>query len=328
MFRARSNTWAMMLSSGIAALALVGVAPALAQGSYPSRTIRLVVGFGAGGPTDIPARFIADKLGPLIGQRVIVENKPGAAGQIAARDVLSQPRDGYNLLLCTHFESINVALYKKVPFKLSDFAPITQISRYYYGIALANSIPAKTLDEFIAYAKAHPSDVHYASVGNGSAQEIFARQLAKRAGIEMNKVTFRDGSTAMRDVIAGRVHIYVSPTLSILPQHEAGQLKVLAVTSPGRLHPAPNIPTLTESGIPFVAFGWLGVCAAAGTPQPIIALLHKHITGIVNSPEYRTLIENAGSIPLSSTPEELGKIFTDTYETVAATIQEFGLQID
>jgi tripartite-type tricarboxylate transporter receptor subunit TctC len=301
---------------------------AQAQDNYPSRTIRLVVGFGAGGPTDIPARFIADKLGPLLGQRVIVENKPGAAGQIAARDVLSQPRDGYTLLLCTHFESINVALYKKVPFKLSDFAPITQISRYYYGIALANSIPAKTLEEFIAYAKTRPSEIHYASVGNGSAQEIFARQLAKGAGIELNKVTFRDGSTAMRDVLAGRVHIYVSPTLSILPQHEAGKLKVIAVTSPERLAVAPDVPTLSEKGIRLVAFGWLGVCAAAGTPPPIIALLNRHIVDIVKSPDYRALIEKAGSIPLSSTPEELARILVETRETVAATIEEFGLQID
>jgi tripartite-type tricarboxylate transporter receptor subunit TctC len=316
----------LLLSSAIAVFAATG--PAQAQDKYPSRTIRLVVGFGAGGPTDIPARFIADKLGPLLGQRVIVENKPGAAGQIATRDVLSQPRDGYNLMLCTHFDAINTALYKKVAFKLSDLAPISQISRYYYGLALANALPAKTFEEFVAYAKAHPTEVHYASIGSGSAQEIFALQLGKRTGITLNKIPFKDGSTAMREVLAGRVQLYISPTLSILPQHEAGKLKVVAVTSPERLPPAPDIPTLTEQGIKFVAFGWLGICAGAGTPQPIIEQLNKHIVTIVNSPDYRALIEKAGSIPLSSTPEELRQILNATHETVAATIQEFGLQID
>ena len=318
----------VLLITGLAPFAVVNIAPVEAQDAYPSRAIRLVVGFGAGGPTDIPARFIAEKLGPLLGQRVLVENKPGAAGQIAARDVLSQPRDGYNLLLCTHFESINTALYRKVPFKLGDIAPITQISRYYYGLTLANSLPPTTLEEFFAYAKERPSEVHYASVGAGSAQEIFALQLAKRAGIKLNKVAFKDGSTAMRELLAGRVHFFISPTLSVLPHYEAGKLKILAVTSPERLPAASKVPTLKERGIDFVAFGWLGICAGAGTPEPIIALLNRHIVSIVKSPEYRGLIEKAGSIPVSSTPEELGKILTDTHEQVATTIQEFGLQIE
>src|SRR5919106_1827252 len=133
-----SNTMRLVL----AALVVAAASAAHAQDAYPNRPVRLVVGFGAGGPTDIPARFIADKLGPMLGQRVLVENKPGAAGQIAARDVLAQPRDGYNLLLCTHFESINPALYKKAGFTMSDFAPITQVSKYYYGLALTNSLSA------------------------------------------------------------------------------------------------------------------------------------------------------------------------------------------
>ena len=316
------------LSSMLAACAVVCAAPIQAQDAYPSRTIRLVVGFGAGGPTDIPARFIAEKLAPLLGQRIIVENKPGAGGQIAARDVLAQPRDGYNLLLCTHFESINPALYKRAGFKVDDFAPITQISKYYYGLALANSLPAKTLDEFFAHAKANPGQVHYASVGGGSVQEIFARQLAKRAGIELNKVAFKDGASVMRELLAGRVHFFVSPTLSVLPHYQAGKLKVLAVTSPERLPVAPDVPALTEKGISFVAFGWLGVCAVAGTPRPVIALLNRHIGTIVNSPDYRALIEKAGSIPIASTPEELRKVMIDTHDQVASTIQEFGMQID
>src|SRR6185312_6787187 len=140
--------------AGVVALALAGTSPSLAQDHYPSRTVRLVVGFGAGGPTDIPARFIADKLGTLLGQRVIVENKMGVAGMLATRDVLAQPADGYNLLLCTHFEAINTALYKSPGFKLSDLAPVSLIAKYYYGLALSNATPAETIEELMIYAKA------------------------------------------------------------------------------------------------------------------------------------------------------------------------------
>ena len=165
------------------AAAILSATPVIAQDTYPNRPVRLVVGFGAGGPTDIPARFIADKLGTLLGQRVIVENKTGAAGMLATRDVLAQPADGYNLLLCTHFELINTALYKNPGFKLSDLAPISLIARYYYGLAVANAVPADDFEQLVQYAKAHPGEISYATLGAGSAQEILARQIEKLAGI-------------------------------------------------------------------------------------------------------------------------------------------------
>ena len=260
---------------------LAAVAAANAQETYPTRPIRLVVGFGAGGPTDIPARFVADKLGDALGQRVVVENKPAAAGMIATRDVLSQPRDGYTLLLCTHFEAINTAVYRNVLFKLDDVAPISLIAKYYYGLALANAIPADDLEAFVRYAKAHPGEVSYATIGAGSAQEILARQLEKLTGISMNRIPFRGGPQVVQELIAGRVHFYVSPTLAIVPQYQAKQLKILAVSAPERLKNLSDIPTLTEKGVDFVRFGWLGICAGAGTPQPIVDLLQRQIAAIV-----------------------------------------------
>lgn len=309
-------------------VALAAVASVQAQTGYPDRPIRLVVGFSVGGPTDLPARFIADRLGSLLGQRVVVENRTGAGGQIATQDVLSKARDGYNLLLCTHFESINTALYKKVAFKLSDISPISQISQYYYGVAVTNEIHAQNWDAFIAHAKANPGKINYGSVGRGSAQEILALELAKLTGIRMTAVSYRGGADIMSDLIAGRIHFYVSPTLAVLPQHKAGRLKIVAVTSPERLAVAPDIETLSEKGLPFVRFGWLGVCAGAGTPQPIISLLNNHVVSIVRSPEYREIIEKAGSIPVSSTPEGLAKVLIETYEQTAKISREFGLQIE
>jgi tripartite-type tricarboxylate transporter receptor subunit TctC len=294
--------------------------------NYPERPLRLVLGFGAGGPTDIPARFVADKLGDRLGKRVVVENKPGAAGMIALKDVLARDADGYTLLLCTHFESINTVLYKNVSYKLSDLAPISLISKYYYALALANAVPAESFEQFLAHAKSHPGELNYATIGAGSAQEILARQLEKLTGISMNRVPFRNSGQIVPELIAGRVQFYVAPTLSVMPQYEARQLKILAVSSPERLKNAPEIPTITEKGINFVRFGWLGLCAAAGTPQPIIDLLNRHIAAIVATREYRALIENAGSVPVSSTPAELRQVLTQTVDDVASTIQELGIQ--
>jgi len=245
---------------------------------------------------------------------------------LATRDVLAQAADGHTLLLCTHFESINTVLYKNVSYKLAHIAPISLIAKYYYGLTLSNSVPAESFEQFLEYAKAHPGEVSYATIGAGSAQEILARQLEKLAGITMNKIPFRGGPQVVQELVAGRVHFYVSPTLAVMPQYQSRQVKILAVTSPERLKNATEIPTLRDKGIDFVRFGWLGICAAAGTPQPVIDALNRHIVAIVESAEYRALIENAGSLPVHSTPEELRGVIAQTVDDVAASIREFGIQ--
>ena len=316
------------LRCALLAVLLAAANAACAADAYPSRPIRLVVGFGAGGPTDIPARFIAEKLGSRLGQNVVVENKPGAGGMLATRDVLSQPSDGYTLLLCTHFESINTVLYRNPQYALRDLAPISLIAKYYYGLGLSNTIPADTFEQFVAYAKAHPGEVGYISIGSGSAQEILARQLERLAGMSMNRIPYRGGPQVMQDLLSGIVHFYVAPTLQVLPQYESRKLKILAVSSPRRLDVAPEIPTLLEKGIDFVRYGWLGMCARAGTPPPIVELLHRNVVAIVAMPEYQALIAKSGSIPISSSPEELAGVLTQTVDDVAATIREFGMQQD
>jgi len=319
----------MAAASLILALAVAQYAPpARAADTYPSRPIRLVVGFGAGGPTDIPARYIADKLGAALGQPVVVENKPAAGGIVATRDVLAQPRDGYTLLLCTHFDATNTAVYRNAGYQLADIAPVSLIVKYYYGLALANVIPADDFKSFVAYANAHPGEVTYATVGAGSAQEIIALQLQKLTGVSMNRIPFRGGLGVVQELVAGRVDLYPSPTLAVMSQYQAKQLKILATTSPERLKNLPDVPTLKENGFDFVRFGWLGVCAGAGTPAPIIKTLNDNIVRIVASDGFRTLIENAGSIAESSTPQDFAGIIKETLDDVTPTIQEFGLQQD
>jgi tripartite-type tricarboxylate transporter receptor subunit TctC len=312
----------------VLALNVIAATPSHAAETYPNKPIRLLVGFGAGGPTDIPARYVAGKLADALGQPVVVENKPVAAGMMATRDLIAAPADGYTLLLCTHFDPINVAMYRDVGFKLSDLAPISLIAEYYYGLALANAVPADSFKSFVDYAKAHPGDVTYATIGAGSAQEIMARQLQKAAGIAMNRIPFRGGVQVVQEMVAGRVDFYVSPTLAIVPQYQAKQLKILATTSPDRLKNLPEIPTVREEGIDYVRFGWLGICAAAGTPEPIIKALHDRIVPIVATPDYHAIIENGGSIAISSTPQELGTVIKKTSDDVASSIQEFGMHQD
>lgn len=316
------------LAGGIAAAAMFVcgmIFPVQAQ-TYPSRPVKLVVGFLAGGPTDIPARFIADRLGAQLGQKVYVENKPGAGGMIALNDVLAQPADGYSLSFCTYFDAINTLLYKNVSYKLADIAPITLASKYYYLMALAKSVPVDTFKEFVSYAKAHPGDILYGTVGAGSTQELVAHELEKTAGIRMTKVPFKGANQITQEMLAGRVHFQVGPPIAIGPFYRSGKLKVLATTSPQRLTSFPDVPALTELGYPLTPYGWLGVCAKAGTPKPIVDLLNRHIVSIVQSDEYRQFLEKAGNIPVSDTPEEFGKVIAATAADAAPYINEFHMQ--
>jgi len=317
--------WGSAVLCAVLAVFALPIAASAAE-QYPTRPIRLLVGFGAGGPTDIPARFVADRLGNMLKQRVVVENKPGAAGMIATREVMAQPADGYTLLLCTHFESINLAVYKDPGFKLSDIAPISLVSKYYYAIALSPSVPVATLDQLVKYAKAHPGQLNYGMLGPGSAQDILARQLEGLTHIKMTGVPFRSGSQVIPELLSGRVQLYMSPTLSVVPYYNDKKLKVLGVSSTTRIKQLPEVPTLKEEGVDFVRFGWLGVCAKKGTPQAIISLLNTDINKVVDMPEYQKLIESGGSVPEGSTPEELGQVLQQTVKDLSATVQQYGLQ--
>jgi tripartite-type tricarboxylate transporter receptor subunit TctC len=303
---------------------LVGVGAA--QAEYPERPIRLIVGFGAGGPTDIPARFIADKLGTLLKQNVVVENKTGASGMLATRYVLSQPQDGHTLLFCTHWESLNYAFDKNAGYQLSDVAPISLVTKYFSAVTVPPSLPVDTLEELIKYAKARPGVVNYSTVGALSPQEIVSLRLAKLAGITMTRVPFRTGTQIIPELLAGRVHLYVGPTLAVLPLYRDKKVKFLAVTSPQRLTEIPEVPTLVEQGYNYAPFGWLGFCAGAKTPPAVLALLNRHIVAITSSPEYRKLIEQGGATPVSSTPVELREVINQTADEAGSVIREFGLQ--
>ena len=215
----------------LTAFALLFASAAMAQ-DFPNRAIRIVVGFPAGGPSDVPARIIAEKLRVALGQPVIVENKTGAAGMIALNDVLAQPRDGHTLLLCSYIDAINPLLYKKVSYKLDDVAPVSLIQKAYYAFTIPAEYPVSDLKGFIAHAKAKPGALNYGKVGAGSVTELLAKQFEKAAGIQMTGVTFRGTGPAIQEIAAGRLDFMVGPLAVTMPLHEVKKVKVIGMTRP------------------------------------------------------------------------------------------------
>jgi tripartite-type tricarboxylate transporter receptor subunit TctC len=314
----------MFRATLIAFASLLFAARAPAQ-DFPYKTIRIVVGFPAGGPSDVPARILAEKL-RVLGQPVIVENKTGAAGMIALADVLAQPRDGHTLLLCSYIDAINPLLYRKVSYRLDDIAPVSLIQKAYYAFTISNQLPANDLKGFVAHAKSKPGALNYGKVGSGSVTELLARQLERLAGIQMTGVTFRGTGPAVQEIAAGRLDFMVGPLAVTIPLHEAKKVKIIGMTSPERLPVAPDVPTLKEQGIDIVNYGWWGVCAVSGTPKPVLAALNRHVAAAVASPEFRTVIEKTGVIAVSSSIEEFATIIAGTAREAGAMIKELGIE--
>lgn len=303
----------------------VPITAATAQEAYPTKPIRLVVGFTAGGPTDIPARMIAQKLRESLGQPVIVENKPGAGGKIALDYVLAQPRDGYTLSLCTYIDVTNTVLMKDPGYTIEQIAPISQITQAYYAFAVPSSLAANDVKEFVAYAKENPGKLNYGHVGAGSMPELVAKRFERAAGIEMTGISYRGTAEAARDLTAGRLDFMVSPLIVVRPFYEAKTVKYIGMTSPERLPAFPDVPTLTEQGHRIVDNGWLGVCAGAGVTDAIIERLNRGVVEAVASQEYRDLVEKTGVIPYSSSVEQFRKLMTETHEDMVQMAKDFDI---
>jgi tripartite-type tricarboxylate transporter receptor subunit TctC len=318
----RLSTLPGLLVLSAAALA---AADARAQ-EFPNRTIRLLVGFPAGGPSDVPARIIADKMQKALGQAVVVENKTGASGMIALNDMLMQPRDGHTLLLCSYLDVSNTLLFKKAAYKVGDIAPISLVSKAYYAFTVPTTLPVASMKEFIAYAKERPGKLNYGKVGAGSVTELLAKQLEKVAGISMVGVPFKGTGPALQEVIAGRLELTVTPVALALPQHEGGKVKLLGLTSTERLAVLAKVPTLLEQGVPISNYGWWGMCGASGIPQPVIDRINKAVVDAVNTPDYRSTMGKSGTIATASTPAELGKIMGETVRDFDRLIKDLGIK--
>ncbi|HVO90343.1 MAG TPA: tripartite tricarboxylate transporter substrate binding protein, partial [Casimicrobiaceae bacterium] len=260
------------------ALCLIALAPGAARAQqYPSRPIRLIVPFSPGGAVDGPARLIAQHMSQRLGQPMVVENKPGAGATIGTELVAKSPPDGYTLLLASQTNAISASLYRHLSYDpVADFAPISLIGREPGVLVVNPSVPAHTLQEFIAWVKSRPGQVDYGSSGNGSGQHLFMALLASSTGMNLNHVPYRGSGQATTDLISGVVSASIPGTAGMVGHIKAGKLRPLAVTGAKRSPQLPDVPTMMESGVPgYEAYVWMGLLAPKGTPQPIIDRLYR-----------------------------------------------------
>ena len=280
---------------------------ARAQATYPGRNIKLIVPYPAGGTTDLLGRLVADQIKSGLNAVVVVENKPGAATTLGAEQVARSEPDGYTIMIATSTTlAINKTLYKKLPYDpVKDFAPISLVAAVPFALIINPGIPAKTLPEFIAYAKANPG-LAYGSAGNGSPHHLGAEMLRSAAGIDIRHVPYRGSVPAMLDVIAGHIPFMVVDLQPALQQIKEGKLRVLGVTTSKRVAAAPDIPTLAEGGLSgYELVAWQGIVAPAGTPRLIVDALAAQIAKLLSAPETRDKMTNlALEILPGSTPAE------------------------
>jgi tripartite-type tricarboxylate transporter receptor subunit TctC len=312
-------------------LALLASGPATAETDYPNRVIKLIVPYPPGGTTDLLGRLIADQVKSGLNATVIVENKPGAGTNIGAELVAHAPPDGYTLLLATSTTlAINKTLYKKLPFDpVKDFAPISLVAEVPFALIVNPSIPAKTLAEFIAYAKANPG-LAYGSAGNGSPQHLSAELLKTQAGIDIRHVPYRGSVPAMTDVIADHIPFMIVDLEPALPQIKEGKVRVLGVTTPKRVAVAPDIPTMAESGLPgYQLVAWQGVVAPAGTPRGIIDALAAQIAKMLADPATAGRFATLAIEPLpGSTPDSFADYIKTEVDRWATIVKNSGAEAE
>lgn len=314
-----------------AALATAAAAPfaarsARAQG-FPSRPVRIIVPFPAGGGTDIAARLIAERLAVVWGRPVVVDNRSGASGTIGTAAVATAAPDGHTVVLVTQGHSINAALFPSLPYDpVRSFAPIGLVATYAYLFVVNPSLPVRTLAELIAHVKATPGGMMYATSGSGSPNHLAMEILIAATGMQLTQVPYRGSTPALQDLMAGNVPMLIDPLVTALPLVRAGRLRALAVTTPQRSALIPDVPTVAEaSGIAnFDLTGWLGLLAQAGTPPDIIARYNKDVGDILRLPEVSRRFLDIGQDPKTSTAEEFAALIVQDIERWRPVIRATG----
>ena len=314
----------------VAALACTLVACAAAAQSYPSRPVRVIVTFPPGAGSDIATRLVTAKLVESLGRAFVVDNRAGAAGNIGVDMAAHSAPDGYTLLAVTAAAAVSQSAYAKAPFDLvKDFAPVALTASAPFILALHPSVPAKSLQELIALAKAKPGQYSYATPGTGSSPHMAGELLKMETGINLLHVPYKGTVPAVTDVIAGNVSMALANTLVALPPVKAGRLRAIAITSAKRSAIVPDIPTFAESGVRgFESGTWYAFLAPAGTPRPVIALLNREISRIVQLPDVREKLAAQGAEPLVGTPEETGAFVRNEVARWAKVVKAAGVRLD
>ncbi len=310
---------ALLLAAGL------GATPrAQAQAAYPAKPVRVVVAFTAGGTTDILARAVTQQMSEKLGQPFVIDNKPGGGGNIGTEFVVRAPADGYTLIVNSVGPmAVNQTLYKNLPYDpLRDLVPVVQIADVPNVLVVNPEVPAKTLEEFIAYAKANPNKLNYGSTGIGTSSHLSSYMLGKRVGADTLHVPYK-GANALTDLLAGRIQFMFATIPSVIPHIRAGKLRAIAVSSLKRSRSLPDVPTVAEKGFAdFSAGSWFGFFAPKGTPAPVIALLNKSVNDALPSLEAQMIRE--GADPVGGTPEQFGRFTRQEYEKWKSIVRESG----
>jgi tripartite-type tricarboxylate transporter receptor subunit TctC len=314
----------------VTALGIVPLAAAQAP-AYPTKPIRLVVPFPPGGATDILARDVAQRLTEAWGQQVIVDNRPGAGGNIGSELVAKSAPDGYTLEMGTvGTHAINASLYAKMPYDhVKDFVPIILVAGVPNVLEVNPSLPVNSVAELIAYAKANPGKLNFASSGNGTSIHLSGELFKVMAGVEMTHVPYKGSAPALQDLIAGQVQVMFDNLPPSLPQIKAGKLRALAVTSAARAPTLPDVPTVAEAGLPgFEASSWFGLLAPAGTPPAFVNKINTEVAAWLATPEAREKLSKQGANAASGTPEDFAKHIAAETAKWAKVVKASGAKVD
>jgi tripartite-type tricarboxylate transporter receptor subunit TctC len=319
---------ARLLAIGLIGFTLAGIGNAAAL-DYPTRPVRWIVGYPAGGSTDITARIIAAWLSERLGQQFIIENKPGAGNNLGTEAMLHSPPDGYTLYLVNPANAINATLYPKLSFNfIKDSAPVGGFIRVPNVMEVTPSFPAKTVAEFIAYGKANPGKINWATSGNGTSVHLSGELFKMLTGVQMTHIPYKGSAPALTDLIAGTVHVMFDNMPSSLAHIQGGKLRALAVTTAKRSDALPDVPTVADTVPGYEASAFFGMSVPKGTPPEIIDKLNKEINAGLADPKIKARLFDLGGMLIPGTPEDFGKVVAEETDKWAKVIKTGGVALE
>lgn len=323
---------ARVRKGGVAALGLMLVLPLPGHAqSYPSRPIRLVVPFSAGGAADVPARILSQKLSGGLGQQIVVDNRPGAGSTIGAELVAKARPDGYTLLSITTAHFVSAGLYGKLPYHpFDDYSPITAFASSTYVLAVHPTLEAKTVGELVALAKAAPGKIDFASSGNGSLQHLLGSLFMVMTGVDMTHIPYKGSAPAMADLLAGRVKVTFASIVNLLPHTRSGKLRALGVSTTKRSSALPDVPTIAEAGVKgYEATQWTGLAGPRGVPRATVAKLHAETLKVLKLPEFaESLLPSGSEVFYQDTPERGSAFMKEESIKWPKLVRDSGAQIN
>lgn len=302
---------------------------ALAQ-AYPSRPVKMIVPFPPGGPVDTTARAIAPRLSEALGQQVLVDNRAGAGGIVGAEIAAKAPADGYNLFVCAIHHSVLPALRPALPYNIEkDFVPVSFAAMFPVVLVAHPSLPVRSVPELIAYARQNPGKLAYGSAGNGGGTHLAGELFASMVGVDLLHVPYKGSAPAMTDLVGGQVQLMFADAPTALPQIRSGRVRALGVASPKRSTLVPDLPTIAEGGVPgYEAYSWAAIVAPAATPREAVARLNAEIVKVLNAPDVRQRLLDAGAEAMPSSPEQFGLMLKAEMTKWAKVIKERNIQAD